>query len=52
MLPGLEGKEMICPKDKIAMGKAGGIWSGRKKYQGYKCSKCGAVKRNPKELLN
>lgn len=40
---------MICPRCKHEMHKAGSGWSGRTKYQKYRCWKCGATKLNTKE---
>lgn len=33
-----------CPECNNKMGKFGRAWSGRKRVQRYKCSRCGATK--------
>ena len=32
---------IVCPTCKLVMGKAGKIWSGKRKVQRWRCSGCG-----------
>lgn len=39
----LNSERPLCPDCHIKMGKTGMCWSGRRRVQRYKCSRCGKV---------